>query len=82
MGIGEKVSGTFFAPAVHCLSLSDCALWRSMTAETVPDTFSCLEATGKPFKVRIVACMRKLLTILNTIAATGQKWNPKCLNHA
>lgn len=37
-----------------------------------------LTAAGKPFKVMMVACMRKLLVILNTIAATGQAWNPKC----
>jgi len=41
-----------------------------------------LKAAGKPFKVIMIACMRKLLTILNTIAATGEKWNPKCLQHA
>lgn len=36
-----------------------------------------LAAQGKPFKVVMVACMRKLLTILNTILATGKTWNPK-----
>jgi transposase len=40
-----------------------------------------LEAAGKPFKVIIVACMRKLLTILNTLIATGQTWNPKLLRN-
>jgi len=38
-----------------------------------------LKAAGKSFKVVMVACMRKLLTILNTIAATRQHWSPKCL---
>ena len=37
-----------------------------------------LKAAGKPFKVMMVACMRKLLTILNTILATGHKWSPPC----
>lgn len=41
-----------------------------------------LQAAGKPFKVVIVACMRKLLTILNVIAATSQEWNPECAKHA
>jgi transposase len=41
-----------------------------------------LHDAGKAFKVVMIACMRKLLTILNTIAATGQEWNPKCINHA
>jgi transposase len=36
-----------------------------------------LEAAGKPFKVVITACMRKLLTILNALVATGTHWNPR-----
>jgi transposase len=40
-----------------------------------------LQAAGKAFKVVMVACMRKLLTILNTIAATGDTWNPKLAIH-
>ena len=36
-----------------------------------------LAAAGKAFKVVMVACMRKLLTILNIMAATGQPWKPK-----
>ncbi len=39
-----------------------------------------LTAAGKPFKVVMVACMRKLLTILNTIVSTGKAWNPKLVN--
>ncbi len=31
---------------------------------------------GKPKKVAITACMRKLLVILNTMVKTGQDWNP------
>jgi transposase len=34
-----------------------------------------LVATGKPNKVVLVACMRKLLTILNAIAKTGKPWD-------
>jgi len=33
-----------------------------------------LEAQGKPFKVVIVACMRKLLVILNTMLKTNTLW--------
>lgn len=36
-----------------------------------------LIAKGKPAKVAIVACMRKLLTILNAIARDGRPWNPQ-----
>ena len=33
-----------------------------------------LRAAGKKPKVAIVACMRKLLTILNSIARSGEAW--------
>jgi transposase len=32
---------------------------------------------GKPFKVVLTACMRKLLVILNSILKSGQPWNPQ-----
>ncbi len=35
-----------------------------------------LYRSGKPFKVVITACMRKLLTILNTLVRTGTSWRP------
>ena len=35
-----------------------------------------LIADGKPKKLVLVACMRKLLTILNTILRTQQPWSP------
>ncbi len=38
-----------------------------------------LEATGKPFKVVITACMRKLLVILNAIVKNNSTWNHKLL---
>lgn len=37
--------------------------------------YSRLVAAGKPKKVAIVACMRKLLTILNAMARTGKSWD-------
>ena len=36
-----------------------------------------LEAAGKPFKVVLTACMRKLLVILNTMIKSNLPWNPK-----
>jgi transposase len=33
-----------------------------------------LERAGKPFKVVLTACMRKLLTILNAIVRQGAPW--------
>lgn len=35
-----------------------------------------LRAAGKPAKVALTACMRKLLTILNAMARTGTPWRP------
>ena len=35
-----------------------------------------LRAAGKPGKLALTACMRKLLVILNAIVATGQPWTP------
>ena len=35
-----------------------------------------LVAKGKPAKVAIIACMRKLIVILNTMLARDQTWNP------
>jgi len=39
-----------------------------------------LIATGKPPKVALIACMRKLIVILNVMIARGEKWDP--LRHA
>jgi transposase len=39
-----------------------------------------LIAKGKPAKVALIACMRKLITILNVMIARGEKWDP--LKHA
>ena len=36
-----------------------------------------LQDAGKPKKVALIACMRKLLTILNTMMKNGEHWNPK-----
>ena len=39
--------------------------------------FARLTAAGKPFKVAMTACMRKLLTILNAMLKTNQPWQPR-----
>ena len=36
-----------------------------------------LIAKGKAPKVALIACMRKLIVILNTMVARGEKWDPK-----
>jgi transposase len=38
-----------------------------------------LEAAGKPIKVVLTACMRKLLVILNSMLKNNLPWNPKLL---
>lgn len=38
-----------------------------------------LEAAGKPFKVVLTACMRKLLIILNTMVKNNSVWSQKIL---
>ena len=39
-----------------------------------------LLAAGKPKKLALTACMRKLLTILNGMVKSGQRWNPQAIN--
>jgi transposase len=41
-----------------------------------------LRRIGKPAKVALIACVRKLLTILNTMIKTGQPWSPKSVSIA
>jgi len=41
-----------------------------------------LVAAGKPKKLALVACMRKLLTILNTMVRTRTPWCPSYLSSA
>ena len=43
----------------------------------IRDFYRLLCAKGKPKKVAMVACMRKLLTILNAMLKRHAQWNPK-----
>jgi len=59
-----------------------CALYMAaLSARTCNPTLrpftSRLEAEGKPFRVAITACMRKLLVTLNTMVKNQTPWNPK-----
>jgi transposase len=40
-----------------------------------------LLAAGKPKKLALVACMRKLLTILNMMVRTRQRWDAAHFTH-
>ena len=44
--------------------------------------FERLIAKGKPRKVALVACMHKMLTIMNAIVRSGIPWNPEYQNAA
>jgi transposase len=51
------------------------ALVASRRNPTIRTFYERLIAAGKPPKVALTACMRKLLTILNAIARTEQRWD-------
>lgn len=55
------------------------AMRFNATIKTLADR---LIAAGKPFKVAAVACMRKLLTILNLMLKNQEHWRSGDLNHA
>ena len=56
-----------------------CALYMATVAATrwnpvIADYYRKLRGAGKVAKVALVACMRKLLTILNAMARSGEPW--------
>jgi transposase len=57
-----------------------CATRVSINSKYNPllnEAFARLHAAGKPKRVAIVACMRKLLVILNAILRTNTPWSPE-----
>ena len=52
------------------------ALVASRWNPVLRDFYQRLLATGKPKKLALTACMRKLLTTLNSMARSGQRWDP------
>ena len=52
------------------------ALVASRHNPVLSEFYQRLMEAGKPKKVALTACMRKLLTILNSMARTGQRWDP------
>lgn len=44
--------------------------------DVIRTTYRALRARGKKPKVALVACMRKLLTILTAMVRDGRRWNP------
>ncbi|WP_420126187.1 IS110 family transposase [Longimicrobium sp.] len=58
-----------------------CALYMAtVTAKrwnpVIKALYERLRARGKPYKVAMIACLRKLVVILNTMARTNTPWNP------
>ena len=52
------------------------ALVASRWNPVIRDFYQRLLTAGKPKKLALTACMRKLLTILNCMLKNGQAWNP------
>lgn len=52
------------------------ALVASRRNPTIRTFYQRLRESGKPPKVALTACMRKLLTTLNAMARTGTPWSP------
>ena len=53
------------------------ALTATQRNPVIQSFYERLRAAGKPAKVALTACMRKLLTILNAITKTGRSWEPR-----
>lgn len=61
-------------PHIRC-ALYMATLVATRHNEVIARFYQRLLAAGKPKKVALVACMRKLLTILNAMVKSGQPWN-------
>jgi transposase len=54
------------------------SMWSAIQHDPkIKATYARLLAAGKPKKVALVACMRKQLTVLNTMMKNGTHWNEK-----
>jgi transposase len=76
---GRQITWGGRASVRHTLFMA--ALVATRHNPVIRDFYQRLVAAGKPKKVAIVACMRKLLTILNAMARDGVPFNPS-LHHA
>jgi transposase len=59
-----------------------CTLAGIRCNATIKQFYTRLRKAGKPGKVAMVACMRKLLTILNSMIKHHQRWSPKLMEIA
>ena len=56
---------------LHCCQ----SLAQPVIFIVIREFYQRLLAAGKPKKLALTACMRKLLTVLNSMAKTGRAWN-------
>ena len=56
------------------------ALVASQHNPVIGSFYQRLLAAGKTKKLALTACMRKLLTILNSMMKSGQRWNAHAIN--
>ena len=52
------------------------ALVATRCNPVIREFYQRLLTAGKPKKLPLTACMRKLLTVLNSMAKTGRPWGP------
>ena len=70
---GKRVISGGRAALRHALYMA--ALTATRSNDKIRAFYDRLIAAGKPFKVALVACIRKLLTILNQMAKNRTQWN-------
>ncbi|HEX9015237.1 MAG TPA: transposase, partial [Chloroflexota bacterium] len=58
------------------------ALVASRCNPAIKAFYERLTSAGKPAKVALVACMRKLLTIMNSMLKHQQSWQPNAMQGA
>jgi len=75
---GKRVTSGGRAGLRHCLYMA--ALSATRSNDKIHAFYDRLIAAGKPFKVALVACIRKLLTILNQLAKNRTQWNEHLAN--
>jgi transposase len=72
---GRRQTGGGRAPVRRVLYMG--ALVATRWNPIIRPFYQRLLAAGKPKKVALIACMRKLLTMLNAMKRTGEAWAPR-----
>jgi transposase len=75
---GERVIWGGRAPIRQVLYMA--AVAATLSNPVIRTFYQRLRAQGKPAKVALVACMRKLLTIMNAMLKHNTPWNPNSLD--